>query len=132
MDLNDPLPRLLRLHAMVVRITPGDDVTLSGPEAEGLAEAYIRLRDIAHKLAVDLEVDSDFDAELPAHQLPRIGPGPRGVLEMGVAANKAATLLKSLVGWVEGMVQAVALDQRITVEQLQAAREAARQPVGFR
>jgi len=47
-------------------------------------------------------------------------------------ANNAATLLRSLAGYVEGLIEAVVLDQEISMQQIQAAREAARQPPGFR
>lgn len=47
-------------------------------------------------------------------------------------AYKAATLLKSLAGYVEGLIEAVVLEEQISMEQVQAAREAARQPPGFR
>lgn len=53
------------------------------------------------------------------------------MLELSTEASHAATLLRSLAGYVEGMIEAVALDQQLTMEQVQAAREAARQPRGF-
>ena len=45
---------------------------------------------------------------------------------MGIAGYQ------SLAGHLEGLIEAVVLDQRITMEQVQAAREAARQPPGFK
>lgn len=47
-------------------------------------------------------------------------------------ANTAATMLKRLGGYVAGVIEYVAVDQQISTAQLEAAREAARQPPGFR
>jgi hypothetical protein len=76
----------------------------------------------------------EFDRELPA--LARAGePGmvmPEQMLRMASQAKSAATSLRALAGYVEGLIEAVVLDPQITMERVQAAREAARQPPGFR
>ncbi len=134
MDLNEPLPRLMRLRGMVARSIPADDAKLTYSDAGGLADAYIRLREPVRALAVDLgAAEAEFDAEVPPRQAPpKPYPGPSVMLQLESEATHAATLLRSLAGYVEGMIEAVVLDQQITMEQVQAAREAARQPTGFR
>jgi len=134
MDLNQPLPRLMRLRGMVARSVPPEGADVTYNDAAGLADAYSRLRDAARSLAVDLGMDgSEFDATLPGMPPPRAPyTDPRVVMELNSAASQAATRLRALAGYVEGMIEAVVLDQQITMEQVQAAREAARQPPGFR
>lgn len=53
---------------------------------------------------------------------------PTVLFELATEAGSAAALLRSLAGYVEGLIEAVVLEQRITMEQV----EAARQPAGFR
>ena len=57
--------------------------------------------------------------------------GPGWIPVTTARAKEAATALRSLAGHVEGLIEAVVLDQKITMDQVQAAREAARQPPGF-
>jgi hypothetical protein len=57
---------------------------------------------------------------------------PEQMLRMASQAKSAATSLRALAGYVEGLIEAVVLDPQITMERVQAAREAARQPPGFR
>jgi len=134
MNLNDPLPRLLRLRGSLARSVPADGAKLGYQDAAGLADAYIRLRPQARQLGISLGLDAEeFDSEFPTIQAPQTPiPVPEVMLEVGSDASRAATLLRTLAGHVEGLIEAVVLDQRITMEQVQAAREAARQPAGFR
>jgi hypothetical protein len=133
MNPNDPLPRLLRLRGMVARSVPGDATELTYKDAGALADAYIRLREPVRKFAVDLGVDAtEFDAELPQLAMPRDPIATRTVmLKLGSDASRAAALLRSLAGYVEGLIEAVVLEEKITTAQVEAAREAARQPPGF-
>ena len=87
--------------------------------------------EIAAQLGIEPE---EFDRELPA--LPP-APNPRtaGMATQRVMvanAKSAATSLRALAGYVEGLIEAVVLEQNITMDQVEAAREAARQPPGFR
>jgi hypothetical protein len=119
---------------MVGRSVPPEGATLTGSEADGLADAYSRLREASRELASTLGIDArEFDSELPPYEPAAAGMmGPRALLERASQASHAATLLRSLAGYLEGLIEAVVLDQQISMEQVRAAREAARQPPGFR
>lgn len=117
---------------MAARSIPADEASITGAD-RGLVDAYNRLRDAVRDVATDLNIsEGEFDRELPS--LPRASGvgGPRGMIEGAREAKTAATSLRSLAGYVEGLIEAVVLEQQITMEQVQAAREAARQPPGFR
>jgi hypothetical protein len=118
---------------MVARGVPSEKSKLSPQDAVALAETYIRLREPVRALAVELGIaGGEFDAVLPEHEKPRQPyTNPRVLLELGSEASRAAALLRSLAGYVEGLIEAVVLDERITMDQVKAAREAARQPPGF-
>jgi hypothetical protein len=134
-DLNEPLPRLLRLRGMVTRSVPPDEAKIGPYDAPGLIDAYIRLRDAVRDVATGLGVNAEeFNRELPSLE-PFGGDHLFGASWLPVTTSRArtaATLLKSLVGCVEGLIETVVLSQQITMEQIQAAREAARHPPGFR
>jgi hypothetical protein len=136
MDLDEPLPRLLRLRASLSEALPQGEIR--DADAAGLAESYVRLRAATRALATDLGAGGDeFDAQFPEvagnpmraparmHEVARHGFHNREV------ASTSATLLRQLAGYVAGLVEAVVLDQNFTMEQIAAAREAARQPPGF-
>lgn len=133
MNPNDPLPRLLRLRGMVARSVPSDGAKLTFEDAAGLADAYIRLREPVRTFAIGLGIEgTEFDAELP--ELDRPGDPytrPELLMKLASEAKHAAVRLRSLAGYVEGLIEAVVLEEQITMEQVQAAREAARQPPGF-
>lgn len=124
----------MRLRGMVARSVPGPETKVTYQDAAGLANAYIRLRESVRAVATELGVDgAEFEAELPYGKTPRAPyTDPRVMLELASEASQAAALLRSLAGYVEGLIEAVVLDQQISMEQVQAAREAARQPPGFR
>jgi hypothetical protein len=46
-------------------------------------------------------------------------------------AKPAATLLRQLDDYLDGLIQATAINEQVTLEQLKVAREAARRPPGF-
>jgi hypothetical protein len=119
---------------MVARSVPPEGAEITYEDAAGLTDAYIRLRDGVRSLATDLGMDgSEFDAILPGMQSPQAPiTEPRVLMELGSTASHAATLLRALAGYVEGLIEAVVLEQQLTMGQVQAAREAARQPPGFR
>ena len=132
MDLNQPLPRLMRLRGMVARTVPPDDATITGAD-QGLIETYNRLRGAVRELAVSLSIDGqEFDRELPVLPPVSVAFGPMNVIESAKDPKTAAATLRSLAGYVEGLIEAVVLEEQITMEQIEAAREAARQPPGFR
>src|SRR4051794_11360984 len=119
MDLNDPLPRLLRLRGMIARSVPPDETQLTTTDAPGLTDAYNRLRLAACETAAQLGLDPDeFDRDLPALREP---PDPRmtGMITqraITASAKTAATSLRSLAGYVEGLIEAVVLEQQLTME----------------
>lgn len=122
---------------MIARSIPPDEASVTNTDAPGLIDAYNRLRDSARQVATDLNLDAaEFDLELPA--LPpfegehTLAMDHRWISVTKARAKTAATALRSLAGHTEGLIEAVVLDQQISIEQVQAAREAARQPPGFR
>lgn len=134
MDLSDPLPRLMRLRGMVVRAIPSNEAAIGQSAAHGLNESYRRLRDAVAAVAEQLGIPAkQFDTELPSIDPLSTRPSrtPRAVLTLEGEAQTAATLLGQLGGYVEGLIEAVVLEQEISMEQVKAAREAARQPPGF-
>ncbi|HEX8205595.1 MAG TPA: hypothetical protein VF587_06005 [Solirubrobacteraceae bacterium] len=136
MDLNEPLPRLLRLRGMVAQAAPSPDANVDQFSAEGLVGGYNSLRDAVAQASAELGVSADeFPAQfarLDAMENVRLGHGPRAHIDAMNAAKTAALQLRKLVGYIEGLIEAVVLDQQISMEHVQAAREAARQPPGFR
>jgi hypothetical protein len=134
-DLNEPLPRLLRLRGMVARSVPSENAKVDPTDAAGLTDTYNRLRDAVNETAAQLGIDpEEFASELP----PRAAASGRGammaqdMLRMASQAKSAATSLRALAGYVEGLIEAVVLEQKISMDQVKAAREAAKQPPGFR
>lgn len=132
MDLNSPLARLMRLRGAIAEGTPprGAKIDQTGL---GLIDTYEGLRQSAEELLREIGVDQD---ELSV-QLPRLlrqpeEGGPRQMLNDMTDANTAATMLRRLGGYVGGVIEFVAAQQQITAAQLEAAREASRQPPGFR
>jgi hypothetical protein len=119
---------------MVARSIPSDVAKVVSTDAPGLIDAYNRLRHSVREVSADLRLNpGEFDLELPSlqsfegdHML-----GPERMMAMTARAKAAAISLRSLAGHVEGLIEAVVLDEQITMEQVQAAREAARQPTGF-
>jgi hypothetical protein len=64
MDVNDPLPRLLRLRGMLAESLPDGEV--DSFDAEGLAGAYERARSLARAIAADVSADTaEFDSQFP-------------------------------------------------------------------
>lgn len=120
---------------MVARSVPPDGANLDFTDAGGLADAYIRLREPVRALAIELGIpEAEFDAELPTIQPPGQPSthNPDHLMKLSSEAGKAAGLLRSLAGHVEGLIEAIVLEQQISAEEVEAARAAARQPPGFR
>lgn len=123
MEINAPLPRLLRLRGAIQRSldSAGDIDAYS----EGLKDSYARLRMQARELAVAMGVSAEeFDSIFP-EQVEVAEPN------LITLAKAAASLLGQLDGYLGGLVQAQAINEQITLEQLELAREAARRPPGF-
>ena len=122
---DDPLPRLLRLHGMVARAAPGDRTQLDYSHAEGLTETYVALRDATRALVADLRIDvEEFDRELePLEPARPIGhPNPRGIAEASTRAATAATRLRALRGYIEGLITMTALTEDLSPEQIELVR----------
>jgi hypothetical protein len=127
-DLNEPLPRLLRLRGSLARSLPTGEI--SPTDAKGLSGSYERLRGSTIELTAALGVDvREFE-----HQFPSMAGSTvnlNDLIRSKEVASTAATLLRQLVGYVEGLIEALVVDQKITEDQMKAAREASRQPAGF-
>lgn len=132
MDLNSPLARLMRLRRAIAEVSPppGAKIDQTGL---GLIETYEELRQSAEELLRETGVDQDeLSAQLPLlRRQPKEG-GPRQMLNDMTDANTAATLLRRLGGYLGGVIEFVAAQQQISAAQLEAAREASREPPGFR
>jgi hypothetical protein len=127
----------MRLRGMVAHAAPSAGAKVDQFAAEGLVSGYNSLRDAVERVSQDLGVSADeFAAQFAS--LPEIaasvgfGQLPQAHMDAMSAANTAALQLRKLVGYIEGLIEAVVLEQQISMEQVQAAREAARQPPGFR
>lgn len=127
MDATDPLPQLLRLHGSVTRVVPADSVKLTSANAAGLADAYTSTRASARRLAIALGVDADeFDqeiADLPPSRLANIR-GPRAQMELAEHAASAASRLRLLRGYLEGLLAMSVLTEDLTAEQAAAIERA--------
>jgi hypothetical protein len=135
MDVNDPLSRLLRLRGMLAESLPEEKVESS--DAEALTGAYERARTLALSIAVDVGADTiEFESQFPEsagkpeHMRNQV-QAVRTAMHNESVAKTAATLLRQLGGYAGGLIEAIALDQNITAKQVEAAREAARPPLGF-
>src|SRR5262249_49368208 len=124
METSDPLARLLRLRGAIERSLE-DPATIDAFSADGLNDSYRRLRAQARELVVECEVDADeVDALFPEQAT------AEGAAAIAIA-KAAASLLRQLDGYLGGIVQTQAINARLTLEQLELAREAARPPLGF-
>lgn len=132
MDMNDPLAQLIRLRGALDASTPPPGTKLDQTNV-GLIELYERSRATAADLCQEVGVNpEEIDARMPPFQRTPEEYGPRQMLNDIKDANTAATMLRDLTGYLGGVIEALALSQQITQQQIEAAREAARQPTGFR
>jgi hypothetical protein len=77
------------------------------------------------ELAVSLGIEVDeFDAIFPAEAT----ASDHNLISV---AKAAPTLLRQLDGYLDGLIQWTAINEQVTLEQLEVAREAARRPPGF-
>lgn len=127
MGLNDPLPRLLRLRGSLVRSLPTGEISPSA--AKGLTETYARLLDSARDVVSLLDVDVEFSRQFASMAGATISRND--LIGNHEVALRAATFLRQIAGYVEGLIEAVVLDQKVTTDQMEAARAAARQSPGF-
>jgi hypothetical protein len=124
MDVKDPLPQLLRLRG-AVELCIEDPSTINAFSMDALADSYRRLRARVRGVAVGLGVEEEeFDAIFPVQ-------AEAAARNQIAIAKAAAALLRQLDGYLDGLIETAAINQQVSVEQLQAAREAARRPVGF-
>lgn len=127
MDATDPLPQLLRLHGSVTRVAPNAGATLTAADAAGLADAYASTRASARRLALALGVDAEqFDEEISdltplQHANMR---GPRAQLEQAQHAASAASRLRLLRGYLEGLLAMSVLTEDLSAEQAAAIERA--------
>jgi hypothetical protein len=136
MDPSEALPRLLQLRGMVARAAPPDAADLQAQDAYGLIESYNRLRQAVRDFAVKSgATEEEFDRDFPridsvSEAFP--APAPRILMDYGSKARNAAVAIRQLAGYVEGMIEALVIEQQLDRAQIEAAREASRQPPGFR
>jgi hypothetical protein len=118
----------MRLRGMVARSVPADGETVTGADL-GLIDTYNRMRlsvrDVADAAGIHL---GEFDQELPSLPPARAAFGPHNLVQSSQDARTAASALRSLAGYIEGLIEAVVLGKQIPLDQVHAAREAARQP----
>lgn len=120
---------------MLSNAAPAPGANVDQFNADGLVNGYNSLREAVAKISADLGVSTEeFDAQFTplAPMQGGFGRGPQAHIDGMNIANTAALQMRKLVGYVEGLIEAVVLDQQISMEQVKAAREAARQPPGFR
>jgi hypothetical protein len=127
MRATDPLPQLLRLHGSVTRVAPSPGTKLTASDAAGLAEAYSSMRVSARRLAIELGVDAEaFDQELPELGGAPFtnGPGMRAQLALAEHAASAATRLRQLRGYLEGLLAMSVLTEDLSAGQAAAIERA--------
>lgn len=129
MRLSDPLPRLIRLHGSVARASPKGGILFS--HAEGLSETYMGFRTSARELFTELGgAEDEFDAQLPPLE-PAPGGGvgaggPAAMLGRMEYAQTAATRLKTLQGYLEGLLTTTMLTEDLTADQVESVQRAVR------
>lgn len=135
MDPNDPFARLMRLSGALQAALPDQ---VKDTDARGLSESYTRLRAACRNVSVELRVaEEEFDAQFPESAgNPMDGPGTlhqqaQRTKSNETVARNAATLLRQLAGHVSGLLELEAINQDVSQEQLEAAREAGRPRLGF-
>jgi hypothetical protein len=135
MDTNDSFARLMRLSGALQAALPAE---VKDTDAQGLAESYVRLRGACRQISIDVGIsEQEFDAQFPddAGQ-PLTGSmtlhqQAQRLKQNETVARNAATLLRQLAGSVSGLLELEAINQDISQEQLEAAREAGRPSIGF-
>jgi hypothetical protein len=124
MKMSDPLPRLLRLRGAIEQSNEAAE-TITPFSKDGLKDSYIRLRPQVRDVAISIGVEAqEFDGIFPA----QVESGSRNDLSF---AKAAAALLRQLDGYLDGLIEATAINEQVTIEQLKIAREATRRPPGF-
>jgi hypothetical protein len=124
MEMTDPLPRLLRLRGAIEQSIEAPE-TITPFSMNGLKDSYIRLRPQVRDVATSLGVEPDeFDAIFPA----QVESEDRNSISF---AKAAAALLRQLDGYLDGLIEATAINEQVSIEQLKIAQEAARRPPGF-
>lgn len=121
MGPNDLLPRLLRLHGALARVAPNGSEHDSS-DGDGLTEAYRTLRESARGLVEDMGIPAgDFDREMPQlEHLPEMGrySRPEAVFGRAHQAATALTRLRTLRGYVEGLLSERVVADDLTPDQV--------------
>jgi len=124
MEMADPLPRLLRLRGAIEQSIEAPE-TITPFSKDGLKDGYVRLLPQVRELAISIGVEpAEFDGIFPAE----VTSASRNDLSF---AKAAAALLRQLDGYLDGLIEATAINEQVTIEQLKLAREATRRPAGF-
>ena len=128
------LGRLLRMQAMVTRAAQVEATYQAG---QALVRAYLSPRDEMLKI---LEPDALAELRAECQRLfPDIeDPGgfsttlPRVTsARLAAAAHEAQLKLRTLQGWIQGLIDELTFEQRLRVEAEAKAAQASRPPLGF-
>lgn len=122
MHPNDPLPRLLRLRSMVTHAAPSDKVKPEYSDAKGLTDAYETLRNDCRELVAELQMSTEeFDSKFQAlDAVEGVGIGsPHQMLGLVTQASTAATQLRTLQGYIEGLITMTIVTEDLKPEQIE-------------
>jgi hypothetical protein len=139
MDASSPtqeldLGRLLRMQAMVTSAAQAEATYKAG---NALVKAYLSLRGEMLRI---LESDALADLRIEFSRLfptieyaPPYSPafGPTTSARLAEVAHDAQISLRSLQGWIQGLIDELTLEQRLRLDAEARAALAAKPPTGF-
>lgn len=121
MEMNDPLPRLLRLRGAIEGSMEAPE-TITPFSMSGLKASYVRLRpqvaDVAESLGVESE---EFDAMFPESVIVEEGRQRNDL----VWAKSAAGLLQQLDRYLGALIEITVLKEQVPADSMSRARAAA-------
>ena len=107
-EMDAELGKLMRLKSTV---EAASEIRAEATSATSLTEAYQRLRTHAVSIANEYDLEEEFRALFPEIEAAPIAPEHqrdairlRWRSEAEVAAHRAAALLQSLAGWLDGLL----------------------------
>lgn len=106
----------------VTNAAPDDKAKLEYSDAEGLTDAYETLRGTSKNLVDDLKMSTEeFDSQFqPLEEVQAAGTGnPRQILKLTTQASTAATRLRTLRGYISGLIMMTTLTEDLKPEQVE-------------
>ena len=108
MTTNETIAALLRIQRGAERVLPPPDHTIGPYDGEELFNAYTRWR----AQLMDLVSTAGWARELVENELPSLdlvirANGPGRSYDLAGAGRRAAVLIRSMIGWVEGQREAL-------------------------